>query len=174
MSFTIRPAQLNDVPGIARVHVDTWRTTYGGLVPDEVLHKQSARLSADQWRSVLEANDPERTLLVAELDQQIVGFANGGPERGEYPDYDGELYALYVLADYQDRNIGRQLLRRVAADLHRAGMQQMLVWVLATNPARLFYEVMGGRLVHEKTMEVGGVPLDTLGFVFEDLAALGG
>ena len=29
----IREATLDDVPGIARVHVDTWRTTYVDIVP---------------------------------------------------------------------------------------------------------------------------------------------
>ena len=33
----IREATLDDVPGIARVHVDTWRTTYPGIVPAEHL-----------------------------------------------------------------------------------------------------------------------------------------
>ena len=37
----IRPATLEDAPAIARVHVDTWRTTYAGIVPDEHLAKLS-------------------------------------------------------------------------------------------------------------------------------------
>ena len=30
----IREATRNDVSAIAKVHVDTWRTTYRGIVPD--------------------------------------------------------------------------------------------------------------------------------------------
>jgi hypothetical protein len=41
MSLVIREAAPADAPGIARVHVDTWRTTYQGIVPDQFL----ARLS---------------------------------------------------------------------------------------------------------------------------------
>ncbi|MRR32454.1 GNAT family N-acetyltransferase, partial [bacterium] len=33
----LRVATLADVPGIARVHVDSWLTTYPGLMPDSIL-----------------------------------------------------------------------------------------------------------------------------------------
>ena len=29
---TIREARIEDAPGIAKVHVDSWRTTYAGIV----------------------------------------------------------------------------------------------------------------------------------------------
>ena len=41
---------LDDAAGIARVHVDTWRTAYRGLIPDDVL----------AGFSYLAANDPAR------------------------------------------------------------------------------------------------------------------
>lgn len=34
---TIRPASLDDAAGIARVHVDSWKTTYKGSFPDTIL-----------------------------------------------------------------------------------------------------------------------------------------
>lgn len=33
----IRPARPGDENRIARVHVESWRSTYKGIVPDEVL-----------------------------------------------------------------------------------------------------------------------------------------
>jgi hypothetical protein len=33
----IREARTEDIAGIAKVHVDTWQTTYAGIVPDEHL-----------------------------------------------------------------------------------------------------------------------------------------
>lgn len=32
-----RKAALEDAPGIANVHVDSWRSTYKGIVPDTYL-----------------------------------------------------------------------------------------------------------------------------------------
>jgi hypothetical protein len=33
----VRPAVLDDVDQLARIHVDTWRATYTGLVPDTMI-----------------------------------------------------------------------------------------------------------------------------------------
>ena len=33
----IRPDDVSDAVAIARVHVDSWRTTYAGIVPDDYL-----------------------------------------------------------------------------------------------------------------------------------------
>lgn len=35
--ITIRKAVLTDAEGIAKVHVDSWKTTYANIVPDEYL-----------------------------------------------------------------------------------------------------------------------------------------
>jgi Acetyltransferase (GNAT) family. len=48
---------------------------------------------------------------------KIVGFAAGGRERmGKYM-YQGELFAIYILEEYQRQGIGRQLLGCVAAKI---------------------------------------------------------
>ena len=35
--LTIRPAELDDAPAIAQVHVDTWRSNYAGMIPQAYL-----------------------------------------------------------------------------------------------------------------------------------------
>ena len=35
--LTIRPAEIDDAAAIARVHVDTWRSTYAGIIPQHYL-----------------------------------------------------------------------------------------------------------------------------------------
>ena len=41
---------------------------------------------------------------------QIVGFADGGPERARDMTFKGELYAIYILNDYQRQGVGRHLI----------------------------------------------------------------
>ena len=60
----------------------------------------------------------------------VVGFADGGPERGGDPVYCGELYAISILDTYQRQGIGRCLTQAVAERLLRAGFRSMLLWVL--------------------------------------------
>ena len=37
MGIHIRRAIKDDIQGIAKVHVDSWKTTYKGIVADEIL-----------------------------------------------------------------------------------------------------------------------------------------
>ena len=156
----IREATLDDVPGIARVHVDTWRTTYSGIVPAEYLAGLSYEQRESRWRENLSSQGDGSFTLVADADGSVVGFAGGGPERDTTPGYDGELYGLYVLAAYQRQGIGRELTLTVARRLAADGFRAMIIWVLKDNlKARAFYEAMGGVPVSEKTITIGGSEL---------------
>lgn len=48
----------------------------------------------------------------------------------------------------------------------------MLVWVLVDNPACQFYAVLGGKLVHEKELEIGEKPLIEVAYGWTDTANL--
>jgi GNAT superfamily N-acetyltransferase len=157
----IREATHNDVPAIAKVHVDTWRTTYRGIVPDEHLVNLSYERRANRWYRILSlAPEDGNFTFVAEGESgEIVGFANGGVERTGDPIYKGELTAIYIRQTHQGKGIGRCLVRAVVEKLGRSGIDSMLVWVLADNPAYQFYAALGGKRVHEKELEIGGKPL---------------
>ena len=83
-----------------------------------------------------------------------------------------ELYALYVHPDYFRRGIGTQLAQTVARRLVQDGMPSMLVWVLAQNPARKFYESLGGQYLYDKTVTIGGAELIEVAYGWQDIHAL--
>ena len=81
----IRKAVQADAPGIARVHIDSWQTTYRGIVPDEHLAKLSYEEREDLW--IRAVTDPEQINYVEEVAERIVGFANRGKNRGDETEY---------------------------------------------------------------------------------------
>lgn len=169
----IREAQPTDATNIATVHIESWRTTYAQLLPAEFL----ANLSIDQrtgyWRNIISKSDNPTFVYVAENEAgQIIGFASGGPERTEHPDYNGELYAIYLLKKAQGQGVGRQLVKAVAERLLQQDFTSMLVWVLADNPSRKFYEALGGQAVAEKDIIVGGNTIPEVGYGWLDLSNL--
>lgn len=169
----IRPATLADVPGIARVHVDSWRTTYRGMVPDDYLDNLSYERRATYWTEELSRPDNPHFAVVAGADDgEIVGFASGGPERHGDPVYTGELYAIYLLAQSQREGGGRALVHAVAARLALAGHPAMLLWVLSGNPARRFYERLGGQPLQVKTLILGGAELEEVAYGWPDIRVL--
>lgn len=170
----VRAATLEDAAAIARVHIETWRTAYRGLVPDDVLAGLSYERRLQRWTEILSRPaDGRFGTFVAAADDRVVGFASGGPERDGDPLYQGELYAIYVLEVYERRGLGRLLTHAVAAMLVEAGFASMLVWVLADNiGARRFYETLGGTLLREKPADVFGYVLPEVSYGWTDLGEL--
>jgi ribosomal protein S18 acetylase RimI-like enzyme len=177
----VRAAGAADVPGIARVHVDSWRTTYRGILPDAFLDGLTYGARERQWGRTIERAAETGTVVgvaVAEAAPpggQIVGIASGGPPRPEHPvaaAYAGELYTLYLLRAYQRRGIGARLLRHVAGALAAAGRRSLVLWVARENPARGFYEAAGGRPVAERRIVFEGQPIDEVAYGWPDTGAL--
>ena len=169
----IREASPIDAAAIARVHVDSWRTTYAGIVPADYLASLSYARREQFWCDILSTPIPAGCVYVAAQDTgEVIGFASGGPERSGDALYRGELYAIYLLAPYQRQGLGRRLTLAVVQRLLQRGLPSMLVWVLAANPGRAFYAALGGQPVYEKEVTIGTVPLLEVAYGWPDLREL--
>ncbi|MEH7387188.1 GNAT family N-acetyltransferase [Bacillus sp. JJ1521] len=153
----IRKAILSDAKGIANVHVDSWRTTYSGIVPEEFLQQLSYESREEMWKRGI----PNGHVFVAENENgEIVGFACGGKERsGNYESYQGELYAIYILKEYQGQGLGKKLVVPVVKQLLDKDINTMLVLVLVENKSCLFYETLGARKLDTLEVDIGGKTL---------------
>lgn len=167
---TIRPAVTEDAPGIARVHIDAWLTTYRGLMPDELLDRRSLAEQQAMWDQSLRSQ--RTSTIVAEEDGQVIGFASFGPERGNDRRYQGELYAIYIRQTHQRKGIGQALMCAAAGGLLAQYYPNMMLWVLSTNPARQFYEMLGGKYLRERTAEWEGVLLHEVAYGWQELDEL--
>jgi hypothetical protein len=159
----IREASPSDAAALARVQVDSWRTTYAGIVPADYLANLSYARREQFWWDILSTPTPSGCVYVAAQDTgKIVGFASGGPERSGNTLYRGELYAVYLLAPSQRQGLGpshhggRPTVAENAACRPGVG--------LAANPGRAFYTTLGGQQVYEKEITIGVAPLLELSF----------
>ncbi len=175
MAASIRPATLDDISGIAQVHVDTWRAAYAGLVPDEILVNMTYAERENLWQRIISQYADTNFVYVAEVDEQIVGFVSGGPLRDDTPGYTSELFAIYLRPSTQGQGIGRQLVEALVSALIECGHESMLLWVFRDNPrARAFYEALGGQYVSEKIFELGGQELAEVSYGWHDIRPLVG
>jgi len=170
--MNIRPATEADIPAIARVHVDSWRTAYHGIVADSYLSQLSYAKSAAGHRHRMA--QPGNIQLVAELPHHgIVGFLSGGPERSGDSRFSGKLYAIYLLDAFHRRGLGTALVQHWALRLHQASLPSGLVWVLAQNQsAATFYERLGGKFLREQIITIGTQQLPERAYGWEDLGTL--
>ncbi len=161
----IRPAEIDDAPAIARVHVDTWRTTYGGIIPQSYLDTMTVQNRTFVWVRLLERREQAFTTLVSEdHDRRVIGFVTAGPLRHKDDRYQAEISSLYVLRSHQRSNHGRRLFLAAANRLSLRGLNGLFVWVLADNPSRPFYESLGGEVVAETERSFAGTALKELGY----------
>jgi ribosomal protein S18 acetylase RimI-like enzyme len=169
----IRLAVLGDETKIATAHIASWRSSYRGIIPAQVLDNLSVERSAAYWGRQLEANGPGM-VFVAEVLAGVVGFISGGLFRPDQApsqmsgQYDCELYAIYLIETFKRRGIGRKLFEKLAQAFARNGRRAMVLWVLSENaPARRFYEKMGGRLVGKKVEAFGGKELKEIAYAWD-------
>jgi GNAT superfamily N-acetyltransferase len=169
----IREAEITDAAAIAKVHVDSLRMTYISIVPTAYLAGLSHEQREQEWRRTLSKPAEREFVYIAEdTTGNVIGFAWGGAERGGYPVYKGELFAIYLLEEYQRQGVGKHLLSWVAKRFLQQGIQSMLVWVLADNPSRRFYEALGGQLASEQEITIGGLNLLEVAYGWPDISSL--
>lgn len=163
-ALVVRRARVADAAPIAQVHVQSWRESYRGLVPESYLEQLSVAAHERQWRRSFAAGT---WAFVAEWEQRVVGFASGGLSRA-HRDISGELHLLYVLRARHRHGIGRALFDACHYELARCGHRGMLVWVLADNSARRFYERLGGEPAGESSVSIAGAKLREVAYAWRD------
>lgn len=168
--MNIRKAVLLDVDGIAKVHVDCWKTTYASIMPNNYISKLTYEKRAKLWERII----PNGNVFVAEDDKgQIIGFADGGRERtGDYKEYNGEMYSIYILKSFQGQGIGKRLIKAVVNELLEQDLNSLIVWVLEDNISCNFYKKMGGKVVDSKTVDFSGKELMELAYGWKDISSL--
>jgi ribosomal protein S18 acetylase RimI-like enzyme len=170
MNLMIRKAKIEDAGAIAHVQVETWKTSYVGIVSDVFLTSLDKEERTQGWQEQTLADNI--SILVAEDEAGIFGFVAGGEVREKLDEYDAELYAIYLLRERQRQGVGRILCLALASALQSRGSTSMLVWVLEQNPSVSFYERLGAVQIARKIINIGGADLQELAFGWPSLDRL--
>ncbi len=125
------------------------------------------------WRHALSRFRRNHFVYVAEWgDDGVVGFGSGGPSREQGLPYRGEIYTLYLGDEFHGRGIGKKLFQALAERCLRDYDRTLIVWVLAGNPTRFFYEALGGKPVARRPSTMGGAKIEEVAYGWEDVRAL--
>ncbi len=147
LSIDIRKADLHDADAIASVHHDSWAGAYCGLIPHTALNAMLSRRGPQWWERAIRR---AASILVIEIDGEVVGYATLGRNRARDLPQAGEIYELYLLPEYQGIGLGTRLFKAARERLRHHGLSGLVVWALEDNEgARAFYEGVGGRDVAE-------------------------
>jgi GNAT superfamily N-acetyltransferase len=166
----VRKARPLDAEAVARVYVESWRETYPLVLPARALSAMTIEGQSARWRNAIALAVREAVLVAEDEKGRILGMTSMGRARDTGVGYDAEIYTLYVDPLMTGRGIGRLLLAGAFAALNEHGHTRCVIWAHAGNPARFFYEAMGGKLIAERTTSMMGVKVPEVAFGWPRLA----
>ena len=130
--------ETDDIDAISRIYALSWKKAYRGIIPDDYLDS----IPETRWSARL-LPKPDRIVL-AVLDEEIVGVSTFETARDEAMDGWGEVISLYLLPSHYGEGIGTKLFKAVINELVLEGYSNIYLWVLEKNTgARNFYEKNG-------------------------------
>lgn len=158
--ITIKKMETDDeIRGKGYVHYKAWQQAYTGLVDQSCLDKMSVEKCVEiayKW--------PDN-LLVAKDGERVVGFVGYGDCRNDDMKDAGEVFAIYVLAEYYGKGVGRALMD---AALDLLPQDRVAVWVLQGNKRAIrFYEKCGFRSDGKSDTKILGSPITEIRMVLK-------
>lgn len=160
-----RRASREDAIDIANIHDASWLNAYSGMVPHKALNRMIQRRGAAWWADAIAR---KTVILVLELQDKIVGYATLGRNRVKTLPFDGEIYEIYLLPEYQGVGLGTHLFIAARSELARRGLQGTVVWALEDNdPALRFYKNAGGKAIAHGKESFDGEDLQKVAFSWD-------
>lgn len=166
-NLIIREATLEDIPEVARLHVNSWNKTYNGIIDQDYLNNMKNNIDKRIERMNNEFN--LRKMIVAILNDEIVAFSEFTltNEFSKDLDIDCELCGLYVKNEYLGKGIGSKVFDYVKSIFIENNKEKMGLWcVKENNNAINFYIRKGGIKVKEKPFTLAGKEYNEIAFVY--------
>lgn len=162
----IRRATEADLAGIVAVILESWRRTYGDVLPAAYLAGPVEADLAARWSG---AHLERSLVLVAVEDGRVVGVAATLPEDADGPYVDN----LHVALAVEGRGVGRALMMRTAEAVLAAGHRRLHLTVAEGNARAVrFYRRLGGVFGPAFADEMFGHPVMACPVHWDDLAGL--
>ncbi|CAN5279184.1 GNAT family N-acetyltransferase [soil metagenome] len=152
LSYTIYTATLEDVPAIRQMAVFTWWTVYPAILSANQIEYMLDELYNEEILKEFIQTEKQTFLILSE-DDGPKGFAAYGP----LPENDDifKIYKIYVLPKNHSMGYGKALLSKVADIAIEAGKKLLELNVNRNNPAKLFYERFGFKIIEEVDIPIG-------------------
>ena len=169
----LRAAAPSDAPALARLHAESWRSAYRGMLGDAYLDGNVDAERAAFWQRALSHPPSNQHVIVAEEAGELVGFVSlYGNDDAKWGT---RIEAVHVSPALKRRRVGARLMAEAAAWCGEAhpGLGIYLHVLKPNVAAQRFYESIGARHAESgvwKALDGGEVP--EFRFVWPDPAAL--
>lgn len=150
MSANVREIKEDEVLALTKLAQETYTAAFGhAFLPSDLSFHLERNLSEFYFRQAMGEDD----FLVADVDSQLVGFAQFGTVTlpVQATDQDQQLRRLYVLSSHQRRGIGSALIEAVLAHTQIRAVKNIYLDVWEHNhDAQSFYKRYGFETIGAK------------------------
>lgn len=139
-----RQATVEDCIPIARLHADSWKRTYRGILSDDYLDQVVDQERLTVWTHRFNNPPGNQHIVVATIQEKIIGFCCAYID--DDPAFGTLVDNLHVIYENQKTGIARRLMHMIATHVNdNATSNTIYLWVYESNTnARLAYEKLGG------------------------------
>ena len=169
MNILIRKAKPEEAERIVDINIEVWKKTYKDLIPQDTIDFLQTKTDERVERKKKSIEEDNNT-IVALVDGKIVGFNTFGEAKDKNYAGSGEIYAGYILDDYQGLGLGRQMAIECMRELVDKGYKTFVSKCLDGNPANEFHKSLGGIYVGQSDYDPLGIHVGKENIYFhEDL-----
>jgi diamine N-acetyltransferase len=149
--LTIRPGDIDDINIIGFIAQQVWPVAYKDILSKEQLSYMLNMFYSPESLKKQMLEDHHH-FLIAELDEEPVGFASFGQidESSVY-----KLHKLYVITQLQSKGVGKALVESVLEEMQELGGNELHLNVNRHNKALDFYRRMGFEILREEDINIG-------------------
>jgi GNAT superfamily N-acetyltransferase len=151
--LNICEATEQDVSDILQIAEKTWWPTYSHFLSAEQIRYMLDTIYSGETMKKEIAKGSETFLLLKDERGGPLAFASYAVRPEDPAVY--KLHKLYVLPEHHGKGLGRSLIGEITARLQKKGVHILDLNVNRLNPARLFYEKTGFKIIREEDIPIG-------------------
>ncbi len=168
-SLEIRKVLVGDLPKLAHIHLETWKSCYKGIIVQETLDNLQFQNSLRNMERTY--NDSEVFFYLASIHDISVGFIifSLKSRHENYEEY-AEIPAIYILPEYHNAGIGKNLIKTAFQVYRELNVTKVMLCALKHNRDKDFYQKCGAVVTKEEEIMIGGNPYLIEIWVWENLS----
>lgn len=138
----IRKAYPIDAYTLINIKDNVWKNEFYDILPNGIINDMNKNVEKRIEHLIDQINENNR-VLVALVDDKIVGYVFYAKALNEDLDLAAEIRELYILPDYQRKNIGTSLFESVVDELKKLGYNSVILNLPINSRSVLFFVKLG-------------------------------
>ena len=138
----IRKAYPIDAYTLINIKDNVWKNEFYDILPNGIINDMNKNIEKRIEHLIDQINENNR-VLVALVDDKIVGYIFYAKALNEDLDLAAEIREIYILPDYQRKNIGTSLFESVVDELKKLGYNSIVLNLPINSRSVLFFLKLG-------------------------------